>query len=72
MARAHRACHRAHPHAQGDMFMRSQFAAAVGIGVFLVVVQPTFAHHSFSAEFDANNRRITPAPPEPPSPANSR
>ena len=52
--------------------MRSQFAAVVGIGVFLVVAQPTFAHHSFSAEFDANNRRITPAPPEPPSPTNSR
>ena len=34
--------------------MRSQFAAAVGIGVFLVVAQPTFAHHSFSAEFDAS------------------
>ena len=34
--------------------MRSQFAAVVGIGLFLVVARPAFAHHSFSAEFDAN------------------
>jgi hypothetical protein len=35
------------------MFMRRRFAAVVGVGVFLGAAPPTFAHHSFSAEFDA-------------------
>lgn len=54
MERANRAGHRAPCHAQGGMFMRRQFAAVLGIGVFLVAARPTFAHHSFSAEFDAS------------------
>lgn len=33
--------------------MRTQRFAAAGIGLFLAVV-PVIAHHSFSAEFDAN------------------
>ncbi len=30
---------------------------AITVGVFLLAVPPSFAHHSFAAEFDANNCR---------------
>jgi Family of unknown function (DUF6152) len=32
-------------------------AAAVTLGLVLLLVAPLFAHHSFAAEFDANNCR---------------